>query len=60
MTSPYIIQDADKTRCYECNGRVDLLCDKEGDMISKPAFYICWKCKRVAHIGRGHVKRGEA
>lgn len=43
-----------KCSCGSYDG--DLLCAFRHD-ISLPAFYICWKCRSIGHIGVSPVPR---
>lgn len=61
--SRYLLQKANKSRCYHCHKHVDLLCTNEEILKALkrwPWFYICWHCKKVFEIGRGEVKRDES
>ena len=51
--SNYVLQSAEKSHCPKCGSEVDLLCEKDFD---GPAFYICFNCKVIGHVGKGPVK----
>lgn len=56
----YVIQKTNKSFCYKCNKKVDLLASDNltSDNLREDAmFYICWNCKTVAQVGVGPVKR---
>jgi hypothetical protein len=59
-TSPYVLQLASKTRCPQCHQPTDLLIRRNGTISSAaPAFYICYGCRLVVHVGRAVVDRDE-
>ena len=54
--SQFIIVPANKTHCGHCSmTKVHMLCHRSGEMLEKPAFYICPSCGRVGQIGVGPV-----
>jgi len=58
MARKFVIQKDDKSHCPQCLETVDLLIPI--DILTRPygpMFYICWKCKTVAQVGVGPVKR---
>jgi hypothetical protein len=63
----YVIQKADSSFCPNCGDNVHLLCPKWGSKqestttddgrLPDVAFYICFKCMKVFHVGVGEVTR---
>jgi len=55
----YVIQKTTGSFCYHCTGLLDLLIEDrpKSTGIELPMFYICYKCKKVYHIGVGEVVR---
>lgn len=56
MNSKYVIQKEEKSFCPDCEGKVSLLTPR----FPKPRdvmFYICFRCSRVAEVGRGPVPK---
>ena len=51
-TNKYFLTLAPKSFCSACKKEVFMLADFE---VNKPAFYICFACKRVYQIGVGEV-----
>lgn len=50
----YTLQDATKTHCAGCKGRMKLLCREDANL-NLPWFYICFRCEQVVRVGRGIV-----
>lgn len=53
VVSPYLLQPAHTSVCSTCRRSVDLLCRRDGAM--DVAFYICWACRQISHVGVGPV-----
>lgn len=52
--STYVVQNDENTKCPLCGQRVQLLCDRRGNL-RKPWFYICWLCRNIVQVGVGPV-----
>ena len=52
----YLTQEAESSFCPDCDRRVTLLCEENGD---GPQFYICFPCRFVAHIGEARLDVAE-
>ncbi len=57
MASTYKLQISESTRCGNCDNKVIWLLADEEMRKSKPAFYICFVCKFVGEVGKGHVEK---
>ena len=54
--STYVLQDASKTRCPDCQEYVKLLCREDGSR-RWPWFYICFNCSFITEVGKGRIPR---
>ena len=54
MTTDYRLRKPDGGLCPDCASRVHMLSSTLHD---RPAFYICFACKWVGHIGVGPVTK---
>jgi len=48
----YLVQHAESSFCPDCNHRLFLLCEEWG---KGPQFYICFRCRRIWHVGHGRI-----
>ena len=55
MKSNFVMQVAKGSFCPDCLKTVTLLC-KRNDPFMDPAFYICFPCNKVGHVGKGPVE----
>ena len=51
----YVLQRAGKSYCKYCDESVYLLIEDEAYQAC-PAFYICFDCQKVFHVGVGEVE----
>lgn len=54
MVTKYVTQVMPKSRCLSCGERPTLL-THENPTRKEAMFFICWKCKTVAEVGKGPV-----
>jgi len=50
-TDPYVLIQTEDSFCPKCDNSVQLLTNG-----GKPAFYICFDCQFVGHVGIGQVE----
>ncbi len=50
----YTLTTAHKSYCPQCSKTVTLLAVLE--VITKPAFYVCFDCERIGQVGVGPVE----
>lgn len=56
MKSPYLLTPTEKSHCPKCHRLVWILSNlKTPTGFKGPAFYVCFECKYVGHIGVGPV-----
>jgi hypothetical protein len=51
---PYVLIKTEKSRCPGCMQPVHLL--DTAEFASHPAFFICFNCRSVMHVGVGPVQ----
>jgi hypothetical protein len=52
----YRTMPADQTFCPDCDHTATLLCEEDGN---GPAFYICFSCRFVGHVGHKRLEVAE-
>ena len=55
--APYRLIKTESSFCAGCDGNVTLL--SNGLHPNDAAFFICFKCEEVGHVGVGKVAKGE-